>query len=134
MTLRQVLKPNRRWCVTVAASCSTAKPVWSSKPRSTVGEVNSPSTFPLFSVISSVLLQPATFVDFKRVTCTAGNGGSGMISFLRQYRNPFGGPDGGDGGPGGHVIFQCQFSCFVYTHNFFHCKDRTVRSTVTLEF
>lgn len=46
------------------------------------------------------------FMDFRTVTAVGGKGGDGLISFLRLYRNPFGGPSGGDGGNGGHVIFQ----------------------------
>ncbi|CAL1293582.1 unnamed protein product [Larinioides sclopetarius] len=46
------------------------------------------------------------FMDFKTVRCVGGKGGDGLISFLRLYKNPFGGPAGGDGGNGGHVIFH----------------------------
>ncbi|KAK0425336.1 hypothetical protein QR680_009148 [Steinernema hermaphroditum] len=49
--------------------------------------------------------EAATFVDYRRVTCRAGDGGNGMVSFLRRYRVPFGGPDGGDGGNGAHIVF-----------------------------
>uniref|UniRef100_A0A0M3HP69 Obg domain-containing protein n=1 Tax=Ascaris lumbricoides TaxID=6252 RepID=A0A0M3HP69_ASCLU len=51
-----------------------------------------------------------SFVDFKRVTCKAGNGGNGMVSFFRGFRVPYGGPDGGDGGHGAHVILQADES------------------------
>ncbi|XP_063700183.1 mitochondrial ribosome-associated GTPase 2 [Culicoides brevitarsis] len=46
------------------------------------------------------------FVDQKRVRCIAGKGGDGCISFLSVYRKEFAGPDGADGGNGGHVIFE----------------------------
>ncbi len=36
----------------------------------------------------------------------AGNGGDGLVSFMRLKCNEFAGPDGGDGGHGGHVIFK----------------------------
>uniref|UniRef100_A0AC35FI99 Mitochondrial ribosome-associated GTPase 2 n=1 Tax=Panagrolaimus sp. PS1159 TaxID=55785 RepID=A0AC35FI99_9BILA len=49
-----------------------------------------------------------SFVDFRKINCVAGNGGNGMVSFLRQYAAPFGGPDGGNGGNGAHVIFQAD--------------------------
>ncbi|CAG9539185.1 unnamed protein product [Cercopithifilaria johnstoni] len=46
------------------------------------------------------------FIDQRRVSCKAGNGGNGMVSFRREAGVMFGGPDGGDGGNGGHVIFE----------------------------
>lgn len=46
------------------------------------------------------------FLDFIQVTTIGGKGGDGEIAFLHVYKNPFGGPSGGDGGNGGHVIFQ----------------------------
>ncbi|XP_015519742.1 mitochondrial ribosome-associated GTPase 2 isoform X1 [Neodiprion pinetum] len=48
------------------------------------------------------------FIDMKQVTVIAGNGGDGAISFLHLWANEFAGPDGGDGGSGGHVIFQAS--------------------------
>lgn len=46
------------------------------------------------------------FIDTAEVSITAGNGGNGCISFRREKYVPRGGPDGGDGGRGGHVIFR----------------------------
>lgn len=48
------------------------------------------------------------FVDHTIVYATAGNGGNGSASFRREKYVPLGGPDGGDGGRGGHVIFRAN--------------------------
>jgi len=48
------------------------------------------------------------FIDFTEVDLFAGNGGKGAVSFRREKFIPLGGPDGGDGGRGGHVIFKAD--------------------------
>ena len=51
------------------------------------------------------------FVDTAKVFIRAGKGGNGAISFRREIYIPKGGPDGGDGGKGGDVVFVASKDC-----------------------
>lgn len=48
------------------------------------------------------------FVDTAKVSLKAGDGGNGAVSFRREIYIPKGGPDGGDGGKGGDIIFRAD--------------------------
>ena len=48
------------------------------------------------------------FVDTAKVSLKAGDGGNGAVSFRREIYIPKGGPDGGDGGRGGNIIFKAD--------------------------
>ena len=51
------------------------------------------------------------FVDTAKVYVKAGKGGNGAISFRHEIYIPKGGPDGGDGGKGGDVVFIASKDC-----------------------
>lgn len=53
------------------------------------------------------------FVDKAKIYIKAGNGGNGAISFHREKYVAAGGPDGGDGGHGGNVIFKAADGMFT---------------------
>lgn len=50
------------------------------------------------------------FIDSVKIQVKAGRGGNGCMSFLREPHRPDGGPDGGNGGRGGSVIFEAAMS------------------------
>ena len=50
------------------------------------------------------------FIDLTEIHLKAGNGGPGKVSFARAKYIPNGGPDGGDGGNGGAIIFEVDLS------------------------
>ena len=51
------------------------------------------------------------FVDIANIHLKAGNGGDGAVSFHREKYVMNGGPDGGDGGKGGDIIFLADENC-----------------------
>jgi len=46
------------------------------------------------------------FVDYVKICCRSGAGGAGSVHFFRDNKTTTGGPDGGDGGRGGHIIIR----------------------------
>ena len=50
------------------------------------------------------------FVDRAKIFIRSGKGGDGAVTFRREPYVPEGGPDGGDGGKGGDVVFMADSS------------------------
>jgi GTP-binding protein len=63
------------------------------------------------------------FLDQAKIYCRSGDGGDGVIAFRRERFIEFGGPDGGNGGKGGDIIFEAMQNLntlidFRYTQHF----------------
>lgn len=56
------------------------------------------------------------FVDYVKICCRSGKGGSGSIHMRREKFVPKGGPDGGDGGRGGHIILRGNKQLWTLLH------------------
>ena len=56
------------------------------------------------------------FIDYIRVFCRSGHGGPGSKHFARTKFNPKAGPDGGDGGRGGHIILKGNSQLWTLLH------------------
>lgn len=61
-------------------------------------------------------MEKANFVDYIRVFCRSGKGGAGSSHFARTKFNPKAGPDGGDGGRGGHIILKGNGQLWTLLH------------------
>ena len=56
------------------------------------------------------------FVDYVKIHCKSGTGGGGSAHFRREKYIPKGGPDGGDGGRGGHIILRGNTQLWTLLH------------------
>jgi GTP-binding protein len=56
------------------------------------------------------------FVDYVKIHCTSGKGGGGSTHFRREKYIPKGGPDGGDGGRGGHIYVRGNKQLWTLLH------------------
>lgn len=60
--------------------------------------------------------QGSNFVDYVKVCCRSGKGGAGSSHLHRDKHTAKGGPDGGDGGRGGHIILQGNAQLWTLLH------------------
>jgi len=58
----------------------------------------------------------SNFVDYVKICCRSGNGGAGSSHFIRNRMTSRGGPDGGDGGRGGHIILRGNKQLWTLLH------------------
>jgi len=58
----------------------------------------------------------SNFVDYVKIFCRSGAGGSGSVHFRREKFVPLGGPDGGDGGRGGSIIIRGNSQYWTLIH------------------
>ncbi len=61
-------------------------------------------------------MEKGNFVDYIRIFCRSGKGGAGSSHFARTKFNPKAGPDGGDGGRGGHIILRGNAQLWTLLH------------------
>ncbi len=67
------------------------------------------------------------FIDYVKIYVKAGDGGRGCVSFRREKYVPRGGPDGGDGGRGGHVILRATSQLNTLIDQKYHYEYRAER-------
>lgn len=58
----------------------------------------------------------SNFIDYVKINCRSGHGGAGSMHFRREKHVPKGGPDGGDGGRGGHIILRANSQLWTLLH------------------
>jgi GTP-binding protein len=65
-------------------------------------------------------VEKGNFVDYIRIFCRSGKGGAGSSHFARTKFKPNAGPDGGDGGRGGHIILRGNQQLWTLLHLRYH--------------
>lgn len=76
--------------------------------------VRSPVFLPAFLFLNAVA--ESNFVDYVKICCRSGKGGAGSVHLHRDRFTSKGGPDGGDGGRGGHIILRGSTQQWTLLH------------------
>ena len=58
----------------------------------------------------------SNFIDYVKIYCASGHGGAGSMHLHRAKYIPKGGPDGGDGGRGGHIVLRANPQFWTLIH------------------
>ena len=61
-------------------------------------------------------MEKTNFIDLIRIFCKSGHGGAGSKHFMRNKLTAYGGPDGGDGGRGAHIILRGNKNLWTLLH------------------
>jgi len=64
----------------------------------------------------AAFMEKSNFIDYIRIFARSGHGGAGSRHFMRTKYNAMAGPDGGDGGRGGHIILRGNSQLWTLLH------------------
>ena len=73
-------------------------------------------TFLDYLIDLQYIMADSNFIDYVKIFCRSGNGGPGSTHMRREKYIPKGGPDGGDGGRGGHIILRANPQFWTLIH------------------
>jgi GTP-binding protein len=77
---------------------------------------NATKIIPKKNFATFTAMEKSNFIDLIKVFCRSGHGGAGSRHFLRNKLTAFGGPDGGDGGRGAHIILRGNKNLWTLLH------------------
>mgnify|MGYP003851384431 CR=1 FL=1 len=69
------------------------------------------------------------FIDYIRIFAHSGHGGAGCRHFLRNKFTAKGGPDGGDGGRGAHIILKGNAQLWTLLHLRYYKNEESKKNT-----
>jgi GTP-binding protein len=72
--------------------------------------------FPFILLLPLLQMEKSNFVDQINIFCRSGHGGAGSKHFMRNKLTAMGGPDGGDGGRGAHIILKGNAQLWTLLH------------------